>query len=110
MFRLVIGGLLVAAVVVIVAALYPTENAPDRGPSQAVGSALPPLAFPSLQGSTIDLRALRGRPVLLNVWATWCGPCRREMPALAMLARNTHDRLTVVAVDQGEDPSVVRSY
>lgn len=110
MFRWICGGLLVAAVVVTVAALYPNDNAPERGPSEAVGSALPALAFPSLQGSTIDLRSLRGKPVLLNVWATWCGPCRREMPALAMLARNMHDRLTVIAVDQGEDPAVVRSY
>lgn len=110
MFRWIVGGLTVVAVVVIIAALYPNENGPERGPSQTVGSTLPALVFPALRGPAIGLNALRGQDVLVNVWATWCGPCRREMPALAMLARNFNGRLLVVAIDQGEDPNVVKAY
>ena len=41
----------------------------------------------SLEGTTITLSSLRGRPVLLNFWATWCGPCRDEMPSLERLSQ-----------------------
>ena len=109
--RWLVGGLIVAAVVILVAAFYPNENGADRGPAQTVGKLLPALSFPSLeQGRSIDLGALRGRDVLVNVWATWCGPCRREMPALQLLSGRMRDRLLVVAIDQGEDPAVVSRY
>lgn len=101
---------MVAAVIVLIAALYPNENAPDRGPEQVVGGELPALTLPALHGPDTNLRTLRGRDTLVNVWATWCGPCRREMPALAQLARAMSPRLTVVAVDQGEDARVVNAY
>lgn len=46
---------------------------------------VPPLRFLSGTGTTLDLVAFRGRTVLLNIWATWCGPCREEMPTLDRL-------------------------
>ncbi|MBC5805105.1 MAG: TlpA family protein disulfide reductase [Candidatus Eremiobacteraeota bacterium] len=109
-FRWIAGGLAVAAVIVLIAAFYPNGNTAGRGPQQAVGSSLPALSFPSLDHHEISLQSLRGKDVVLNVWATWCGPCRREMPALAMLARGMGSQLSVVAIDQGEDPSVVARY
>lgn len=109
-FRWLIGGLVVVAVVVLVAALYPNENAPDRGPLQVVGTRLPAVILPGLDGSQLNTGALFGRPVLVNVWATWCGPCRREMPALSMLAHKMGPRLRVIAIDQGEDARVVNAY
>jgi len=109
-FRWIVGGLLIAAVIVFIAAVYPNENGSERGPALMDERTLPGLAFPSLQGPAVDLSALHGQPALVNVWATWCGPCRREMPALAMLARRFNGRLVVIAVDQGEDPEVVKAY
>jgi thiol-disulfide isomerase/thioredoxin len=108
--RWLVGGLVVVAVIVLIAALYPNTNAPDRGPAQAVGSRLPALSLPSLHGPLFDLGTLRGDDVLVNVWATWCGPCRREMPALARLSQTMRPRLLVVAIDQGEDPQVVGAF
>ena len=45
-----------------------------------------PSTFKALDGSTHDLRELRGHPAVVNFWATWCGPCRQEMPRLQKLA------------------------
>ncbi len=108
--RWLVGGLVVVAVVVLIAALYPNANAPDRGPAQVIGGQMPALTLPALRGPDVSLTALRGKDVLVNVWATWCGPCRREMPALGKLTRAMGPRLTVVAIDQGEDAQVVNAY
>lgn len=51
----------------------------------ATPSAMPPLRFASATGAALDLASFRGRAVLLNVWAAWCGPCREEMPTLDRL-------------------------
>ena len=55
----------------------------------AVGgdASAPPLSLIDLDGKTWDLSALQGRAVLLNFWATWCEPCREEMPSLEALAK-----------------------
>jgi thiol-disulfide isomerase/thioredoxin len=49
------------------------------------GSPAPALVLPSRDGGKVDLSALKGQVVMINFWATWCGPCRQEMPLLAQL-------------------------
>ncbi len=60
----------------------------------------PPLRAPTLSGGSVDLAELRGQKVLLNFWATWCGPCRVEMPTLVAFAEH-HEEIPVyfAAVD-----------
>lgn len=48
-----------------------------------IGDPLPALSLPDLAGERVDLRAFAGRPLLINVWASWCAPCVQEMPELA---------------------------
>jgi cytochrome c biogenesis protein CcmG, thiol:disulfide interchange protein DsbE len=64
----------------------------------------PPLEATSLDGKPINLTALRGKVVLLNFWATWCGPCREEIPALERLQRAYPDKLQVIGMSVDELP------
>ena len=71
----------------------------------------PSLRLPRLDGTTWSLEEQRGHAVLLNFWATWCEPCREEMPALAGLAARERSRgLRVVAVDYREPHDAVRRF
>ena len=67
------------------------------------GSTIPRYSYESLTGARLDADSLRGKVVLVNVWATWCGPCRVEMPVLeAMYQRHRDAGFVIVglAVDQ----------
>ncbi len=108
--RWIVGGLVAVALVVLIAALFPNSMDQNRGPAQVVGMAAPDVSVPLVTGGEVALRRLHGKDVLLNVWATWCGPCRREMPALERLAREKAGALTVLAIDQGEDPGTAKAY
>lgn len=73
------------------------------------GQELPDLAFTSLDGRTVPLAEFKGRPVVLNLWATWCPPCVREMPVLDR-AQKDHPGVHFVFVNQGEPAARVASW
>ena len=64
-----------------------------------------------LDGATHDLAQLKGRVVLINFWATWCPPCRREMPSMERLSQALKgEAFSVLAVDVGEGPDIIESF
>ncbi len=67
-------------------------------------AAAPPLNARDLDGRDISLASLRGKVVLVNFWATWCGPCRAEIPDLIKLQDKYRDRLQIIGISQDEIP------
>jgi peroxiredoxin len=77
----------------------------DRFLPVEVGSSAPDFAAQTLQGTPVSLSDLRGQVVLLNIWATWCPPCREEMPSMERLYRAVGPeglRIVAVSIDAGE--------
>ncbi|MCL2763325.1 MAG: TlpA family protein disulfide reductase [Treponema sp.] len=68
-------------------------------------------SLPLLGGGTMELSAYKGKVVFLNFWATWCPPCRAEMPSMEVLyQRFKNQGLEILAVNGGEDPARVRKF
>ena len=77
--------------------------APSAGPP-AVGQAAPDFTLSDLNGKSFALSALRGKVVIVNFWATWCPPCRAEMPSMELLHRELGDEgLVLLAVNIEKD-------
>ncbi len=76
-----------------------------------VGKLAPGFQLPDLSGQLVSLGDLRGNPVLVNFWASWCGPCVYEMPYIQEVYNRWSDRgLVVLAISIGESPSQVREF
>jgi cytochrome c biogenesis protein CcmG/thiol:disulfide interchange protein DsbE len=130
-FRPRSGRLLILAVLVVVAVILPAGAAllgrrqpvaelEVRTPPSTVstaakayppGTPAPALRLQGLDGRPVDLAALRGRPVVVNFWATWCQPCVREFPLLRQAAAaHRADRLAVVGVLTSDRPAAARDF
>ncbi|MGB5177839.1 MAG: TlpA disulfide reductase family protein [Gammaproteobacteria bacterium] len=73
--------------------------------------AAPDFTLKDMDGESFALHDFRGKVVLINFWATWCPPCRKEMPALEALYKKLGDEsFAVLAVNQWEDPDHVFAY
>jgi thiol-disulfide isomerase/thioredoxin len=75
-----------------------------------LGSALPNFNLTSLTGNEIHLYDFRGKVVIINFWATWCAPCRLEMPILQNTYEKYNPKLTVFAINAGESNYLVQEY
>jgi cytochrome c biogenesis protein CcmG, thiol:disulfide interchange protein DsbE len=108
----VVAWAVALSVALSIAATYAAPSDPHVGaaPAARLGSPAPAFAIKRLDGAeTINLVQLRGKPLVLNFWATWCPPCRAEMPELDALSRERTD-ITVLAVDVQEDAAEVDHF
>lgn len=84
--------------------------AADKVDRSHKGEAAPSFAFTDPKGKKVTLADFRGKPVLLNLWATWCAPCVKEMPTLDALAVREGDRLQVLTVSQDFDAEKIAPF
>jgi len=105
----VVAGLLVALSVPIGG--QPSPSVLVIGGSPLLGKAAPDIALQDLDGNTVRLSELRGKPVVLNFWASWCIPCRDEFPQF-VAARGEHvaDELQIVGVVHNDVAGSARDF
>ncbi len=85
-------------------------KAMDRGPELA-GKPAPKIEFPAEDGKTVSLQSFQGRPVLIDFWATWCGPCMESIPVLEKIYRQASGKgLVMLSVDEDDQPKIAADY
>jgi peroxiredoxin len=86
-------------------------NPTGRPPAPQIGHPAPEFTLTTPEGDTVSLSDFRGQAVLLNFWATWCGPCRVEMPDIESVYNQYSDEgFVVLAVNDGEPPGLVSAF
>jgi cytochrome c biogenesis protein CcmG/thiol:disulfide interchange protein DsbE len=85
-------------------------NATGNNPAAQAGRAAPNFRLRTIDGGEASLTDLRGRYVLLNFWASWCGPCRGETPLLQAYTEDHPDGLVVVGVNQQESRGDAKAF
>ncbi|HEX3694031.1 MAG TPA: TlpA disulfide reductase family protein [Polyangia bacterium] len=108
-------GLAMVALVVIGCAGAPAARSDEpasEGDGATVGAPVPAIAVRTVDGKrTVDLAKLKGKVVLLDIWASWCGPCREELPLLdEMAARLKSKGVVVVAVSIDEEKDAAQAF
>ncbi|MBA3689556.1 MAG: redoxin domain-containing protein [Chloroflexi bacterium] len=105
------GGLILAvAALLLMLVLVPLGRTNTAARSRLLDRPAPAIGLLDLAGRRWTLSESRGRLVWVNFWATWCPPCRTEMPMMQRLADAYGDRLLILGVDFGEEPSAVRQF
>jgi peroxiredoxin len=116
-----IGGLLLGlgvGVIIFFGFLNPDDgirinaNAEGAGslPVPTLDEPAPAFDLTSLSGEQVYLEDYRGQVVVLNFWATWCAPCRLEMPAFQSRSTLYPDEIVVVAINNAEDPQDIQTF
>jgi thiol-disulfide isomerase/thioredoxin len=103
----VLTALTIAASLVAVALV--ARNGVSTGPTApSVNLAI---TMDDMDGGKVDLSSYAGKPLLINLWATWCGPCRIEMPQLNALAQKFKPRgVTIIGISVDDTPDKIREF
>jgi thiol-disulfide isomerase/thioredoxin len=104
--RLLRGTAVIGLVLLAAASAWGGEPAGVPGAEVPVGGRLHEVALTGLNGPDRSLSAFFGRPLIINVWASWCGPCRQEMQSLERLAwRSDHPYFSIIGISTDDYPA-----
>lgn len=105
----VLGALVVVAVAL--APLFRSGSSRPAGPAGLAGASAPIFEMKDDRGAAVSLQQYRGKTVVMNLWASWCPPCRAEMPDLQRLQQAYANRgVVVVGVNQGESAERAHAF
>ncbi|MBM7583891.1 thiol-disulfide isomerase/thioredoxin [Bacillus pakistanensis] len=85
---------------------HPTSEVMDRLPGPKIGSIAPAFSLESVEGKEVKLTDLVGKTVILNFWATWCPPCKEEMPELQSFYEKNKDEVEILAINLDPDADI----
>jgi cytochrome c biogenesis protein CcmG/thiol:disulfide interchange protein DsbE len=97
------------AIILLLAGLVMALGSCRNSEPAKIGTTAPDFTVSDGQ-KTVQLSQLRGKPVLLNFWATWCPPCVQEVPSLVALQSQVGDKVTILAVSMDEDESAYKAF
>ncbi len=103
-------ALIVCALFMVSTTLIRCARGPSGGESPEIGRTAPGFKLPDLSGREVSLEQYRGKIVILDFWATWCGPCRMTMPVLERLQREYSSDMALLAINLAEPPDMVRDF
>jgi thiol-disulfide isomerase/thioredoxin len=89
---------------------FDSENAAAAPVSSLIGKPAPELELVTLDGKQTNLSDLRGQTVILDFWATWCGPCVVGLPQVMEVALENPDDVVLIAVNQQEDAATIETF
>ncbi|MBE0698936.1 MAG: TlpA family protein disulfide reductase [Anaerolineaceae bacterium] len=107
-----IGGLLIGVLLGVLIVFGGSSNHQGAGQRipPTIGSAVKDFTLEKLDGEPLKISGVRGKPLILNFWATWCPPCKEEMPLLAQYADAYSDQLVVIGVNYAEEKDLVERF
>ena len=109
--RKMLDGLRLLVLVPCVMLVLASCSAPDAPVPLSEGQQFPDLVLTGLDGRTMSPQEFRGKLLVLNVWATWCHPCRQEMPSLERLSRAVDPgRMAVIGLTVDDDKRLVQEF
>lgn len=104
----VVAGLAIAAGLLAVALVVRSKPAEPATPVERANLAF---TLDDMNGAKVDLSKFGGKPLIINLWATWCGPCRLETPQLQALSEKfKSDGVTIIGVSVDDKPEAIREF
>jgi len=102
---------ILAAIVFIATRHWNPRTEPPRGGNAVTHAVIPDFSITDLSGQTLQLSRYRGKVVLLNFWATWCAPCRSEIPRFVDL-QNKYDKegFQIIGISLDDEPKLVHTF